>query len=418
MLLVCATTGMKEVLGGYKILTIGQLANLCAARMAHTISFAAMRVYLACHEQKATRTAVKGSIRYTHEELHKLLDKTTVGEGRIAQALKELENANLLTWSETSITFTEELQPEASEIASELHTDSNRPIPIPRRLLRSLIRHTKPSEVIAALAHCARCLFKQGKKINPQGLVKASWVSGVFGISERAVHAARKWLIGLKFLIPVEVNQHVLNRFGGCFRINLKQGAEIPPRKVRKEKKREEFAPPYKQSSCTKSTNNQYIKTSTNQTLKRPPKQARPGFWKNKSQEPDIRDIRGGDLKQLSSVLILYQQAVKAGWLKHSEANLRNFASAAVRAQKVCGNAARIFVGIVKKGLWHYVTNEQEDRALTVLKRYREKHPEMFEFEFEPKQGRAAGDTSSVKQQAQAKEVTGLVGNLVSALGV
>lgn len=43
-----------------------------------------------------------------------------------------------------------------------------------------------------------------------------------------------------------------------------------------------------------------------------------------------------------------------------------------MRHNRFC-NAVRIFDGIVRRGLWHHITQEQEDWAVQVLKRYREK---------------------------------------------
>ena len=113
-----------------------------------------------------------------------------------------------------------------------------------------------------------------------------------------------------------------------------------------------EFAPPYKRSSSTKST------VLTNQK-DYPAESGKTGFLSKKPEKPTIKDIQLDDLKRVSSVEELYRQAVAAKWLPDCEANLRNFVGAAVRATRVSGDAVRIFVGIVRRGLWHHIKTGQ-----------------------------------------------------------
>ena len=98
-------TGMKKaVIGGYISFTAGELATLCALRKAKVLSFAALRVYLACHEIKAKRCQAKKQIRYTVAEIIKLL-KTGAGEQSVRKALRELETLGLLSFSERHISY-------------------------------------------------------------------------------------------------------------------------------------------------------------------------------------------------------------------------------------------------------------------------------------------------------------------------
>ena len=66
---------------------------------------------------------------------------------------------------------------------------------------------------------------------------------------------------------------------------------------------------------------------------------------------------------------MLYAEATAAKWLSRSEANLRNFVAAAARATRVEGDPVRIFVGIVRKALWHHLSSADEERAISALKR-------------------------------------------------
>jgi hypothetical protein len=86
-------------------------------------------------------------------------------------------------------------------------------------------------------------------------------------------------------------------------------------------------------------------------------------------------------LKKPARLENLYRQAVKVGWIEHSEANIRNFACAALRATRAGGRVGAIFAGIVKKRLWNHITQEQETRALAVLNRFRESRAGAFSIE-------------------------------------
>jgi len=58
---------------------------------------------------------------------------------------------------------------------------------------------------------------------------------------------------------------------------------------------------------------------------------------------------------------------------------------AGLRGLLVAGDnprAVRLFVGIVKKRLWGYITDAQRERAARAIKHYEEKHPEAFDFSF------------------------------------
>lgn len=364
----------ETVSGGYCPILTGQIANVCALKKQKLISFTAVRVYLAVFEERKKRCKHNATqVQYRTSDIAKLLGNV-VSEDCVVRALRQLERFDLLIWSESGVSVFSRLLPEAENLATEFGTSADRPVPIPRRLLRTLIRHTKPSEVMAALAHCVRCLFKKGKKITARGLVKASWVASKFGVSVRAVHATRRWLIALGYLRKQLVHQFVLNRWGGCFEINLKLGSQKRKARTYPQPKvdRGSFAPPYNDHLIIKNNN-----LSTNQSSVLVPSRkevnsakGESGFFVKKGSGPDIRDIRQDDLKRVSSLLELFNQAVKRRWFVESEANKRNFLAAAVRANQVDGDSVRIFVGIVKRGLWSHITHAQEERADRALKKY------------------------------------------------
>lgn len=354
--------------GGYAVITVGQFANVCEARRAGRISFLALRVWLAAHEQRAKRCCAKRLVRFTARELAVLIGRGTA-EAAVRRALRKLQELSLIDWSEEAIRFPSEVTPDAETFAESLGTHSRRPVPVPRFILRALFRHTAPSEVMAAIAHLIRCLFKRGQEIRNAGLVSASWVASVFGVGERSVHATRRWLRGLGFMTQEVVHQLVMNRWGGKFVVALAQ---------KREKRVTKSAPPKILKTCT-------LKYSENQ-LNNKPAPAGSGVRADSSGKPTLRNITFEDLKKLPRLELLYREAVKAGWLEATEANLRNFLCAALRATQAGGRVGAIFVGIVRKKLWHHVTQAQEDRVMTALRRYREKHPSAFRLSQPPRE--------------------------------
>jgi hypothetical protein len=215
---------------------------------------------------------------------------------------------------------------------------------------------------MAAIAHLIRCLFRRGGKIFNGGLVSSSWVASVFGVGERSVHSARRWLRSLGFLTEERVHQLVMNRFGGKFLISLERPEAKTPRA--------ESAPP----SILKRGTLRYFENQINNK----PAFAAPGVRADEQGKPTLRNVQFEDLKKLPRLEELYRQTVEAGWLEASEASLRNFLCAALRATQAGGRVGAIFVGIVRKKLWHHVTQAQEDRAMTVLKSYRARKPDAF----------------------------------------
>ena len=360
---------MKETVGGgYKPITAGQIINICVLRISG-LSATAFRVYLDCHELVATRCKARGKINFTIDEIAKRLG---VGEIQIQKAIQELQEWDLLTWSSSEIRFSTTYVPETHEIAQKLTTHVNRPIPIPRPMIRACAGNSKTTEVIAALAHFIRCLFKDGKVIKAKGCIKASEISRIFGISKRSVLAARQWLIRKKYLLKIPVHQLVRNKWGQWFYVNIWLESKL---------KKTKFAP-LKQLPTFGS--NQY-KSELTCTKNRPARGGKSGFVRRKKRGPDINNILPEDLKRVGTLLKLYYQALESGWFpSHSRAYLENFIAAGTRGRIVGEDTPRsvkIFVGIVKKGLFGYITGAQRERAYRAMKRYEARHPGAFDMD-------------------------------------
>jgi hypothetical protein len=215
--------------------------------------------------------------------------------------------------------------------------------------------------------------LERSGKMRSTGTVKISWICALCRISERAARAARAELIRLGWITKDTGSfQRKLNRDGAYFVIDpawrrvFKRFAPLGAQKCTPS------APPKERLETPYGSKNQ--KAAQPQ---RPASQTEAGVCKANDEKrlemPSLRRIQPDDLRRLSRLRVLYAQATAAKWLSHSEANLRNFVAAAARATRVEGDAVRIFVGIVRRGLWHHLTNDDESRANNSIRRERER---------------------------------------------
>jgi len=94
---------------------------------------------------------------------------------------------------------------------------------------------------------------------------------------------------------------------------------------------------------------------------------------------PDFGNVLPEDLPHLSRMECLFRQAVDRGFLRGSEMDALNFLGASIRARAVkARDPVRVFVGIVRRGLWSHITCAEEERARAALVRYREHDPFAF----------------------------------------
>ena len=446
----------------YKVITPIQLTNALWALEQEEITYKAFRVYLACFELVAIREAAKRSRHhqkqggqeiipcYKREEILRLIGGEP-GQS-VAAELRALRTASLLTFSSEQITFTETPLHGSAELLDELsgRRSPARPIPVPRRAIKFIAGCTRPSLSKTMLAYILRGLsiHRRTGEVKGRGAVKAVWIADVFGISLRAVKAARAELTAMGWISRDEAStQWKLNRTGAYFEINCewkedKKGkveavrrsqciaeacapgsrgllaapslgreapaaaANLQPEERRGHQeprsaqavdnlpaKAPEFAPPQGQNRPEFAPPYKYKKTSYEyKNQKTPTEVAAPaatsikkesGFCMKKKEEgekapPNIRNVKLIDLKKPRRLQALYQEFVRVGELQPGEASAINFAAAAVRAGKLDlpdERRVKVFLGIIKRRLWGNITQAEEDRALSVIRRCREQEP-------------------------------------------
>jgi hypothetical protein len=364
--------------GGYKTLSVIQLCNPLAAYDGGRIGHRAVRVYFAAVAQVAVREASRrstrargddpcGLARYRVQELSRL---TGLADADVRRELRRLGRAGLARFSECEVTIASEPADEGVALAESVsgrNRSPRRPVPVPRPLLRLLARVDRPAFTKVLLAYLIRgvSIDRRSGEVSGAGSAKLTWIADRFGLSERAARYARRELIALGILTPdTGSSQRKLNRDGAYFTVNLDWHEEL------RRDPTEAIVAPLVLPTTPQIAPPEGDKRTSSGTKDQQARRVRvPGLCERADRTPSLRDIRREDLTRISSVLALYEQAVHVGWLERSDANRRNFVAAAVRAARANGDAPRIFVAIVRRGLWHHITAEEEERAVAALKR-------------------------------------------------
>jgi hypothetical protein len=373
-----------------------------------------------CSNKKKNKKSKKKILaHYTTQEIHAKVGG--VGGEYLRADIAELERHKLIEFSSEKITMLSGMDEEDVTYFLNRSRSKKRYVPVPRRMLDYLASCSRPSLMKTALALILRALsFAKDGSIKVLGTIKASLIASATGISLRSVRTARKALIGMGFIsADTDSTQWKLNKTGSYFAINTKWSPPLPssykvPTLGEKEaiggvlnscSKSEfapphdfptgEFAPPYKDYIPS-------IRTLKDQNLVN----SSSGVLSDNSKTdietpPTINNILKEDLFNFPRLEELYQQALIAKWFLHSENMVLNWISAAVHARSAKdGDPVRIFVTIVKKKLWHHITNHDEDYACSALKKFRDKDPSCYCI------------SQPSKQEPQGHSFAGLLGSV------
>lgn len=352
----------------------------------------ALRAYFGCIELETRRRLSGGKYQPSIEGLRRLVGGSESGQGGLRPALKQLLALGLLrACKKEGIVFAE--SPDELRCLDRSGLDAmvaklqgaTRKVPVPRRMLRRLAGGLSKARTATVLAHLVRCLFyRKGEGVNPVGCCKASWVADVFGVTERSVFDARKFLVvELGWLLPEDCSQHVLNRDGLWVAVNLDWGPEEQGASPELSTADAVAASVYSDESsgprpenaghfAGPSTDKKPLRESNNQKpASRPPASGGPaGFSKSKSAEksPDLRDVVPEDLRDGERLLELHAQAVAARFISSSEADKLAFLAASAHARAVGSNPCRLFAWMVRGRRFEFITQADEDAARSLLR--------------------------------------------------
>ncbi len=300
-------------------------------------------------------------------------------------------------------------------------------MPVPRRVTRFIAGGASRSITATILGNLIRCLYyrKSDQRCHPIGAVKATWIADVFGIDERNIRAARKKLSteegGLDLLILHDTPQWYQNRHGVRTEINLdwdRADAASPASEVIREVPEAKEAmdaqevveptpapvlpltpetleetlepvdnPAPEAPACNKTPAPQAqndIKTSapyinkelfpTGRVKNQEPASGGPAGVNTQSgriKPPTLSHLTQADLTDTQRQLELYSQAVEQKVIGESPADRLRFCAILEHARAYGrSNPPGLAAHLIRRGLWHFVTQDDEDTANERLKRH------------------------------------------------
>jgi hypothetical protein len=392
----------RKPAGGFNLISITQLMMAwCAFREGH-MGLKELRVYFALIEMKARRCRLDDgqTPEFAIEELRKLVGGA--GGETLRESLRRLNRVGLVrNLSKETIelaTDLDELTFDTTPVREALDKipHHERLVPVPRRVIRLIAGGARRTLIATTLGHMIRCLFYRGGKVHPSGVVKASWVADVFGVSERQVHLQRQHLIELGILVRLDTPQRVLNRHGQWFAFDLDWSPAVParvgvPSQAAPAKaetiteppvasppagSRAGEAPPAEPSPPPAEIPAQTVTPKENsKPLREDLKTSKPASGgpagdcippsegKNLGK-PTLRDVKPEDLRDPARLMDLHAQAVEQGAISNSENDRLNFFAAANHARVIGSrNPPGLFVRIVRSKLFGFLTQDDEDAA-------------------------------------------------------
>lgn len=366
--------------GGYRFISTFELLMAFWAYKAGFLTWRDFRVWLACHEAVARRCRLPRGrcARYGLDELHGLVGG--VGGEHIRSSLRRLERVGLVRFSVEAIHFA--TSPDELKVENlsgfwamvERLGQKNRKVPVPRRTIRFIAGGVRRTVAATMLGQIIRCCYLKKGEYTAEGSCAAAWIAGLFGLDERNVKRARKHLTEIGWLIPLESDFWHRQRYGGRAVVNPtwrrpieENFSPVPETKL----------PPRSEISTTKPPpllilNGELLTESKNQN---PAGADRSGVCNEEPEKkpPTMKHVEIEDLRDTERTLLLFEEAVehRVGGLTGSEGDRLKFVAAAERAISVgTENPPGFFARIVRSGLWHHITQGDEDAAHRRLKRH------------------------------------------------
>lgn len=411
--------------GGFHIISTRQL---CAAWTAYRLGllggFLPLRVYLALHEIAEQRAAAarrrplagaaSGPTVLAIAPTLAVVERLVGGaSGRYlrrsvrrlsAVGLVQREGNGVVLVDDPFATASPSLQVSADAMLSRIHSSPRvreRPLAVPRRLLRYLARPGCPAVAATLLGHALRCLWRQGEEHHLVGSCSAGFIADVFGVHVRTVKTARRFLQAAGWLRSLPAPRWHVQRFGGRWAITPPNGrrtitlpattgteSPLPPAVSGTES-----PPPGSKRSLPSEVQ------QPEPALRRGLVSARGG---KHGFNPDLRHVQAGDLRDDGRLSHLLRQAVAQGRLSNSEADrLRGFAAAEHALRVGTHNPAGLFAWLLRRRCWRFIAAVDEDRARVRLRR--QERPRVTERPQSP----ASGDS-----------IAALVGRTASALSL
>lgn len=434
-----------KITGRYTPVTVHQLAIVWWLYRSEHITRQQFRIYFAAQEMQERRRYTKPDPddprkrprkpTYTLDEIKDLIGSkdSETADKALSADVKRLGRLGLVKISDRAISFATSIEqitpPEVDgeipgvggfwEFFSQL-PNTRRTVPMPRRTVRALAKGFSRGVSGLMVALLIRSLYwhRPGGKAGEQGgyridgRTKCSWVADVFNLDRKTVSNARRQLIELGWLAPIDCPQWELNKWGQRYTLNVhafgpppevatafgQAAASNTQTKSSRETSRGEGGIPSPSAELSGVFPSPCLNTSASpigEDLKtRKPDHARSGCRSVGSRKkkigtlrpPRLTDVRAGDLGDTERLLELHRQAIDAGYPVKGEKGRLEFFGLAERARRQGRQAPKLFAWLLREGRFDYITHVEENAANTRIKRLRgevreKRPPEMSRYQ-------------------------------------
>jgi len=379
--------------GGFHCMSTRHICLVWSAyRLKILPNFLDVRVYCALHEfaerrQTASRCRKEkptAGFSVNESALAKEILRITGGISlaRIRASIRNVQRVGLVQFTASGVQFPDvtddiggQIQEAADKMLERIHRRQEiqeRVIPIARRTLCFLAATGKPALMATVLGHAIRCLWAGGRRQIGVGSCSTAFVAELFGVHERNVKRARKELRRIGWLTSLEAPAWHVNRYGarvginpgwlapGCSNENPRNSLPITKSPPPRDPNGTKLPPPNNKQNLLSGSKNQ------NPAFGGPA-----GARKQAIQEiPSLRDIVPADLHEAARLNTLFEQALKAGIVADTISDRLRFFGAAAHSKRVGRtNPCGLFVAIIRRGLWGFISHADEDEARSMLRR-------------------------------------------------
>jgi len=226
----------RKPAGGFALLTVEQVLLPWLAHQHNRIEPLALRAYFGLREmpERRCQLAPGTRIHYHARELQGLLGPA-VRLATAAAAIATLEATGLVRRTEHTLCLL--TQPEALQgvdlaryatLRAHVHPLLYR-VPVPRRMLRYLVREGSPGLIATTLGVVLRCLryYRRDKECRSGGTLSVAWIADCFGIGERTAYRGLATLEALGWLATVPPPPTLRHPAGPWRVVNL--AWDLPP---------------------------------------------------------------------------------------------------------------------------------------------------------------------------------------------
>lgn len=399
--------------GRYRSIAARELALAWWCFMDGHISMRQLRIFFGAHEMVERRCYgrtqnPKEKPVYRLEELQTLVGGK--GSERAARALrtdlKQLSTLGLVVMTTHSIRFAKSVdqltvgEGGATRFAAFLGRIPNRArtVPVPRRMVRALAAGFGRAQTAYIIAALIRSVFwhRDSGRYRVDGRTMGSWVAETFQISRSAVTDARKHLIALGWLRPLEVPQWLLNKYGAHDLINVhwapadaldNPSTESGDRAVHRsvdspddvaDDDTTSGSPPGQDAteSGRPCLNKFPFSTRRINTRRLGNSPDRSGSANRKKKvhahraPPTIRDVKPHDLEDTNRLMELHRQAVTVGLARGGRAGELDFLSFANRARTRGRKPGGLLVWLLRNQKADFITLADEEAAAKRLREH------------------------------------------------